>query len=136
MAICTIMTGKYRIPGVSEPTVWPIRQGLGLVVVDRAVDDGLISLAELDRLVIPRKTLSHRRLIGSLTPEQSDRLGRLLRTIAMAEDTFGDRAKAHTWLRRPTPLLDGESPLDRLDTDLGTRQVEAILMRIDHGLAA
>lgn len=130
------MTGKYRIPGVSEPTVFPIRRGLDVDVVDRAVDDGRISLAELDRLVIPRKTLSHRRLMGSLTPEQSDRLGRLLRTIDMAEDTFGGRARAHTWLRRPTPLLDGESPLDRLDTDLGTRQVEAILLRIDHGVAA
>jgi putative toxin-antitoxin system antitoxin component (TIGR02293 family) len=79
--------------------------------------------------------LAHRRLLGSLTPDQSDRLGRLLRTIDEAETTFGDPVKAHTWLRRPTPLLDGESPLDRLDTDIGTRQVEAILGRIAHGLA-
>jgi uncharacterized protein (DUF2384 family) len=39
-------------------------------------------------------------------------------------------------LRRPSTLLDGEAPLDRLDTDIGTRQVEAILGRIAHGLAA
>lgn len=130
------MTGTYRIPGVSEPVLLPTRMGFSLGVVDRALDDGRITLAELDRLVIPRKTLSHRRIMGSLTPEQSDRLGRLLRTVGMAESTFGDPAKAHTWLRRPTPLLDGESPLDRLDTDIGTRQVEAILGRIDHGLAA
>jgi len=32
-------------------------------------------------------------------------------------------------------LLDGEAPLDRLDTDNSTRQVKAILGRIAHGLA-
>ena len=104
-------------------------------VVDHALAAGKISLAELDRLVLPRKTLSHRRSLGSLTSDQSDRLSRLLRMIDTAEETFGDPAKAHTWLRRPTPLLDGETPLYRLDTDLGSRQVEALLGRIAHGLA-
>ena len=69
---------------------------------------------------VPRKTLAHRRSLGSLTPDQSDRLLRLLRTIEEAETTFGDRTKAHNWLRRPSDLLDGETPLDRLDTDIGT----------------
>ncbi|WP_254073326.1 antitoxin Xre/MbcA/ParS toxin-binding domain-containing protein [Acidisphaera sp. S103] len=109
---------------------------MSLAVVDKALDDGRISLAELDRLVLSRKTLAHRRGLGSLTPDQSDRFSRLLRIIEETEATFGDPGKAHTWLRRPTALLDGEAPLDRLDTDIGTRQVEAILGRIAHGLAA
>lgn len=121
--------------GVSEAALNPLRQDLDLDVVDHALDAGKFTLAELDRLVLPRKTLAHRRILGSLTHDQSDRLGRLLRMIWEAETTFGDRAKAHAWLRRPTPLLDGESPLNRLDTDIGARQVEAILGRIDHGLA-
>ena len=120
------------------PMAWLpfVREGLPLAVVDQALADGRISLAELDRLALSRKTLTHRRGIGSLTPDQSDRFSRLLRMIVQTEATFGDAGKAHTWLRRPTPLLDGESPLDRLDTDIGTRQVEAILGRIAHGLAA
>jgi putative toxin-antitoxin system antitoxin component (TIGR02293 family) len=113
-----------------------VREGLSLAVVDKALDDGRISLAELDRLALSRKTLAHRRSLGSLTPDQSDRLSRLLRIIEETETTFGDAAKAHAWLRRPSALLDGEAPLDRLDTDIGTRQVEAILGRIAHGLAA
>jgi putative toxin-antitoxin system antitoxin component (TIGR02293 family) len=92
-------------------------------------------VAELDRLVLPRKTLAHRRILGSLTPDQSDRLSRVLRIVNEAEETFGDPAKAHAWLRRATPLLDGETPLDRLDTDFGTRQIEDILGRIAHGLS-
>jgi putative toxin-antitoxin system antitoxin component (TIGR02293 family) len=113
-----------------------VRDGLPLSVVDQALADGRISAAELDRLALSRKTLAHRRGLGSLTPDQSDRFSRLLRMIEETEATFGDAAKAHTWLRRPTTLLDGEAPLDRLDTDIGTRQVEAILGRIAHGLAA
>jgi putative toxin-antitoxin system antitoxin component (TIGR02293 family) len=113
-----------------------VREGLPLSVVDHALADGRISAAELDRLALSRKTLAHRRSLGSLTPDQSDRLSRLLRMIEETETTFGDRAKAHAWLRLPTALLDGEAPLDRLDTDIGTRQVEAMLGRIAHGLAA
>jgi putative toxin-antitoxin system antitoxin component (TIGR02293 family) len=129
------MSGISPPRGVSEAVLYPVRQGFSLEVVDRALDAGKISLAELDRLVIPRKTLAHRRTLGSLTPDQSDRLSRVLRIIDEAEVTFGDTAKARIWLRRSTPILDGESPLDRLDTDFGTRQVEALLGRIAHGLA-
>ena len=120
------------------PAAWLpyVREGLSLQVVDDALADGRISLAELDRLALPRKTLAHRRGLGSLTPDQSDRFSRLLRIIEDAEATFGERGKAHTWLRRPTALLDGEAPLDRLDTDIGSRQVEAILGRIAHGIGA
>jgi putative toxin-antitoxin system antitoxin component (TIGR02293 family) len=128
---------KYT--GMAEaPATWVphVRQGLPLSLLDEALSDGRLTAAELDRLALSRKTLAHRRTLGTLTPDQSDRLLRLLRMIEEAETTFGDRAKAHTWLRRPTPLLDGEPPLDRLDTDIGTRQVEAMLGRIAHGLAA
>ncbi len=134
------MTGTSSKPyGLAEaPTAWLpyVRNGLLLSVVDKALDEGRISPAELDRLALSRKTLAHRRVLGSLTPDQSDRFSRLLRIVEETEATFGDREKAHTWLRRPTPLLDGEAPLDRLDTDIGTRQVEAMLGRIAHGLAA
>ena len=134
-AICTLMRGISPSRGVSEAVLYPVRQGFSLDVVDRALGSGKISLAELDRLVIPRKTLAHRRTLGSLTSDQSDRLSRVLRIIDEAETTFGDPAKARAWLRRSTPLLDGEAPLDRLDTDFGTRQVEELLGRITHGLA-
>jgi putative toxin-antitoxin system antitoxin component (TIGR02293 family) len=97
---------------------------------------GRLTLAELDRLALSRKTLAHRRLLGRLTAEQSDRLARVLRLIEEAEATFGDSAKAHAWLRRPSALLDNESPLDRLDTDIGAHQVESMLGRIAHGIAA
>jgi putative toxin-antitoxin system antitoxin component (TIGR02293 family) len=128
------MDGKYPFKGVAEAMVPILREGYPVDVIDRAIESGRISMVELDRLVIPRKTLSHRRLLGSLTPEQSDRFSRVMRVLFEAEDTFGDPAKARAWLRRPSALLDGEAPLDRLDTDYGIRQVDELLGRISHGL--
>ena len=112
------------------------RRGLPVSAVDALVKTGRLSLAEIDRIVLPRKTLSHRRALGALTPDQSDRLIRVARVIAAAESTFGSTEKAHRWLRRSTTALDGDAPLELLDTSEGSRQVERLLLRIDHGLAA
>ena len=60
----------------------------------------------------------------------------MARLIAVAEETFGSQEKANIWLRRPTTALGGEAPLDLLDTDEGARQVETLLGRIAHGIAA
>jgi putative toxin-antitoxin system antitoxin component (TIGR02293 family) len=112
------------------------RRGLPISTVDEMVDSGRLSLAEIDRIVMPRKTLAHRRAIGALTPDQSDRLMRVVRIIAAAENTFGSLDKAYRWLRRPTTALEDDAPLELLDTSEGGRQVERLLARIDHGLAA
>lgn len=111
------------------------RQGFPVQTVDKLVQAGRLTAAEVDRTIIPRKTLSHRRKIGTLTAEQSDRLARVMRVISAAEDTFGTDAKAAHWLRRPTEVLGGEAPLSLLDTSEGAREVERLLSRIDHGLA-
>lgn len=74
--------------------------------------------------------------MGTLTPEQSDRLVRVARVLAAAEETFGSREKAGAWLCRPTVALGGERPLHLLDTDEGARRVETLLGRIAHGIAA
>ena len=111
------------------------RRGLPVSAVDALVETGRLSLSEIDRIVLPRKTLSHRRGLGALTPDQSDRLIRVARVIAAAEETFGSSEKAHRWLRRKTTALGGDAPLDLL-TSGGARQVERRLSRIDHGLAA
>ena len=121
---------------VSIPFIHAPREGMSTDDVDRILESGRLSLVELDRLAVPRKTLAHRRILGCLTLEQSDRVRRLMRMILEAEYTFGDNAKAHAWLRRPNKLLGDETPLDRLDTDAGTKQIETLLERIAHGIAA
>jgi len=113
-----------------------IREGLPITAVEYLLEHGWLTLAELDRIVMPRKTFYHRRKLGRLTAEQSDRLLRVVRVLNLAEQTFANQAKAHTWLRRPTRILAGERPLDLLDTEQGCRVVETLLGRIAHGIAA
>jgi putative toxin-antitoxin system antitoxin component (TIGR02293 family) len=113
-----------------------VREGLPMSSVDGLLESGRLSAAELDRLALPRKTLAHRRAIGRLSPEQSDRLLRIVRVIEQAEQAFANPEKARRWLRRPNSALAGEAPLELLDTDIGAREVEALLGRIAHGIAA
>lgn len=112
-----------------------VREGLPVDAVERLREGGRLSVAEMDRVIMPRKTLEHRRKLGRLTPEQSDRLMRVARVMALAEETFGPE-RSRIWLRRPTSALDGEAPLDLLDTDAGARAVETLIGRIAHGIAA
>jgi putative toxin-antitoxin system antitoxin component (TIGR02293 family) len=134
-----VVGGPAIVGGDLEPglaAVRLIRRGLPVGALQFVLDSGRLTLAELDRVVLPRKTLANRRRLGTLTPEQSDRLVRVARVLAAAEATFGSQAKAGTWLRRPTTALAGERPLDLLDTDEGAREVSLLLGRIDHGIAA
>ncbi|MCI0441640.1 MbcA/ParS/Xre antitoxin family protein, partial [bacterium] len=64
----------------------------------------------------------------------SDRVVRLARIGAMAAYVLGNEQKAAVWLHERNRALGGIPPLDILDTDIGTRQVEEILGRIEHGV--
>src|SRR5208282_2938825 len=106
--------------------------------------DSLIALGErLDlknaalsqKLGIPQRTLTRRLSRHSrLTAAESDRTVRLARVYATAVDMIGNAAKAAEWLRTPNRALGGHIPIDQLDTDLGTREVENILGRIAYGV--
>lgn len=113
-----------------------IRNGLPATAIDYAVRAGKLTPAEVDRVVIPRKTLAHRKAHGMLTADQSDRFIRVTRIIALAEDVFANPDKAAIWLRRNTSALNGDAPLNLLDTEEGAREVETLLTRIAHGIAA
>jgi putative toxin-antitoxin system antitoxin component (TIGR02293 family) len=46
----------------------------------------------------------------------------------------GDRDAAADWLTRPQPALGGAVPLELAKTGLGTREVEALIGRLEHGV--
>jgi putative toxin-antitoxin system antitoxin component (TIGR02293 family) len=101
------------------------------------VKRGGFSEQEIADYVIPPRTRRHRKARREpLTVEESDRLVRLTRIQAMAEDVFGDAENANGWLRESLGILDGKSPLDVARTESGARVVEQILAKIDWGAAA
>jgi putative toxin-antitoxin system antitoxin component (TIGR02293 family) len=102
-----------------------------------AVQGRSFSDREIERFVIPARTRRHRRQRKQpLTIEESDRLVRLARVQALAEDVFGDAEKAGQWLRQGLGILNGQAPLELARTEAGIRVVEQVLGRIDWGAAA
>jgi putative toxin-antitoxin system antitoxin component (TIGR02293 family) len=98
---------------------------------------GGFSDAEIRQFVIPERTQRHRKVQRQpLTVEESDRLVRMTRIQALAEDVFGDPKQANRWLREGLGILGGKSPLDVARTDAGARVIEQILAKIDWGAAA
>jgi putative toxin-antitoxin system antitoxin component (TIGR02293 family) len=85
-------------------------------------------------LHLPPRTFARRKLERRLSPDESDRLFRLVRIAAQAVQVLGSEEHASLWLRRSNRALGGQPPIAMLDTDLGTRQVEEVLGRIEHGV--
>ncbi len=83
---------------------------------------------------LPLRTIARRKKEKRLEPDESDRVVRLARIGAMAAYVLGNEQKAAVWLHERNRALGGIPPLDILDTDIGTRQVEEILGRIEHGV--
>jgi putative toxin-antitoxin system antitoxin component (TIGR02293 family) len=113
-----------------------IRRRLPLAALQGLAAAGL-SEREIERFVIPQRTRRHRAEKNQrLTVDESDRAVRLLRIQTLAEETFGDKAKASQWLRRPLTELGGEAPLAVAQTEAGARVIETILGKIAWGSAA
>ena len=55
---------------------------------------------------------------------------------ALAEEIFGDDAKASRWLRKEKSRFEGRTPLEMLRTEAGARLVEEMLLQLDYGFAA
>ncbi len=87
------------------------------------------------RMIIPDRTLD-RRIAGAepFKLEEADSIARLLRVVAMARRVFGDNALADEWLRSANPSLGNHLPIRLARSDLGGREVEAALGRIEHGI--
>ena len=85
-------------------------------------------------LHLPQRTIARRKKERKLRADESDRLLRLARLGAQAAYVLGSEEKAARWLRRPNRALGNEVPLELLESDIGARQVEEVLGRIEHGV--
>jgi putative toxin-antitoxin system antitoxin component (TIGR02293 family) len=113
-----------------------VEKGLPINALDGLRDSGLTD-DELYTLVVPRRTLTHRRARReALSRDESDRAVRLARLAALAEQVFGDSERSWRWLRAAKRQFQGRTPLQLMTTEAGARLVEELLYRIDEGMAA
>ena len=113
-----------------------ILEGLGFDAVEGVKAHLALTDSEVARLLgIGEATLRRARASGAaLDAATSDRLYRLSKIVAVAEEVLEGADNATTWIRRPQPALRGRVPLDLLVTQAGAEQVETLLRRIDFGV--
>jgi putative toxin-antitoxin system antitoxin component (TIGR02293 family) len=86
------------------------------------------------RLGISKATLHRRKRTGRLEPEESGRVLRFARLTGKAVEVFESRENARRWLSSPQMGLGGAVPLDYAETEIGSREVEDLLGRIEYGV--
>jgi putative toxin-antitoxin system antitoxin component (TIGR02293 family) len=82
------------------------------------------------------KATFHRRKgdASKLPPAVSDRVVRYARLLGFAVKVFGNGEDAKQWLSSPQFGLGGAVPLDYARTEIGAREVENLLGRIQYGV--
>ncbi|MBZ5706861.1 MAG: DUF2384 domain-containing protein [Acidobacteriia bacterium] len=97
-----------------------------------------LTVARLASLLgIPERTLARRKTSGKLTLDESERLLRLSAIFEKAVELFeGDVAAAVNWLTSPRKALNDHAPLEYSRTELGAREVESLIGRLEHGVFA
>ena len=86
------------------------------------------------KLCISRSTLQRRKAAGRLSPDESDKVMRLSRLLEHATSIFGNIEKARAWLKFPQRGLGGAVPLDYAETEVGAREVDNLLGRIEYSV--
>jgi putative toxin-antitoxin system antitoxin component (TIGR02293 family) len=123
---------------VRETGQWHERilRGLEFDAVEKVKARASLTDTEIARLLgIAEATLRRARASGApLDAATSDRLYRLSKAIAIAEEVLEGAENAMSWLRRAQPALRGRVPLELLVTQAGADEVETVLRRIDYGV--
>jgi putative toxin-antitoxin system antitoxin component (TIGR02293 family) len=134
-----LMSQAAAVPVVSPPPFtfdWrEIECGLPLSTLEEFSAYSGIAVKELLEVVIPARTLKHRRQRNEpLNLDESDRLARVARMYELAVKVFGDPEKAKRWLTKPKMRFEERTPLSMMRTGLGGQGVEEMLYQIDEGM--
>jgi putative toxin-antitoxin system antitoxin component (TIGR02293 family) len=135
-------TWEYAVPAAllglpqrvqsSSELVPVVREGFSVGAVQALAEAMNLHRPRLYELLgLSARTLRRRR---HLTAAESDRVYRLARVFARALDVLDDHESAREWFHTPNRALGWVAPLDLVDTDVGARQVETVLGRIEHGV--
>ena len=95
-----------------------------------------VALSEIASIIdLPPRTLARRKSSGRLSSDESEKLLRISAVFEQAVDLFeGNRPGALKWLTTPKKALENETPLAYSRTELGAREVEDLIGRLEHGV--
>ena len=91
--------------------------------------------ALLGLISIPPRTLARRREKVRLDPDESDRLLRASRVFGRALQLFeGDSEAAKLWMSSAQRALGGMIPVELATTDVGAKEIEQLIGRLEYGI--
>jgi putative toxin-antitoxin system antitoxin component (TIGR02293 family) len=85
----------------------------------------------LEVVQIPKRTAARRKIFKA---DESDRIFRLAALFQKAVELFGNLDSARKWFVAPQRALGGKTPLGCAETSVGTREVEMLIGRLEHGV--
>ena len=109
--------------GISSKVITPLSDYLSLGKGE------LVGILDIDRTTALRWASKNQ----PLPKHSAENVLRVLELNNVAIDTFETEAGALEWMRKPHPMLDGESPLESAATSFGSRRVRDILVAIKYG---
>jgi len=113
-----------------------VKRGLTFQAFERFQRNTKLSTADVaEAVAISMRTLHRRKEQGRLEPDESDRLVRFSRIFGRTLQLFeGNLDTARRWLSTPIDALGGERPIALAKTDVGAREVEALIDRLEQGV--
>lgn len=112
-----------------------VREGIPAGRFEALVERLDVASTDLAEVVgVSPSTLSRRRKRGWFTKDESERILRIAHLALRAVDVLEGEENARKWLKESARALDGESPLRFADTEPGAREVERLLLRLEHGV--
>jgi putative toxin-antitoxin system antitoxin component (TIGR02293 family) len=112
-----------------------VEAGLPVESLRRAVEAAAGEGRDANELlhgIVPKTTLLRRHRL--LNVEESQRLERLARVVALANEVWEDPERSREFLFGVQPSLGGTRPVDLARSELGARQVEELLYQMEYSL--
>jgi putative toxin-antitoxin system antitoxin component (TIGR02293 family) len=122
----------------TDALIRKLQTGLSFRALQSISSESSIPISEIGHIMqVPERTLARRRVAGRLSPEESEKLLRLSHIFEQAVGLFeGDVKAAVAWLRSPKKALAYKAPLMYARTEIGARQVEDLIGRLEQGVFA
>ena len=113
-----------------------VERGISYQAIESLAAESGIAVPDLASSIgIPPRTLARRRAAGKLAPDESERLLRLSTIFEEAVKLFeGEIPAAVAWLTTGKKVLGGQTPLAYCRTEIGAREVENLIGRLEHGV--
>jgi putative toxin-antitoxin system antitoxin component (TIGR02293 family) len=132
------MSEASAVPASPPPFTFDwreIERGLPLRTLDDFSAYSGIPMKSMLEVVIPARTLKHRRQRKEpLNLDESDRLARVARIFELAVKVYGNVDDGRGWLISSMRRFEGKTALSMLRTEAGEQAVEEFLIQIDEGM--